>query len=276
MDILLVNDKLSVLDYEQDKEYVVKKNLGEFIRSFFTGKEQFSKAIQLRLGGKSTTHRKKIGHKFSLLYSEKRYVNYTNLQAVTKVEEKATARHEIYKEAFLSNEAIGDYYFLNPILFKKNLTNEDLLGAILYFSSGIKCSAKFNSQPHIKKFVPSNGARYPFFPIIYINNSGNIAPGVYKYHSYLHSLIRMEGKQNSKNFDIRIVFNGNVERVMSRYPNGVAYQDLLFDLGHLIATLKKCFSHYGISYNLHTSINTNSELNLMELELLTIDLKLNA
>jgi len=119
------------------------------LKSFFTNREQFSKAIQRRLGGKSTTHRKEIGHKFSLLYSEKRYVNYADLQAVTEVEDKATARHEIYKETFSSDEIIGDYYFLNPILFKNKLAKEDLLGAILYFSSGIKCSAKFNSQPLI-------------------------------------------------------------------------------------------------------------------------------
>lgn len=275
MDILLVNDKLLVLDYERDKEYVVEKNSGTFIKSFFTNGEQFSKAIQRRLGERSITHRKKIGHKFSLLYSEKRYVNYFDLQAVTEVEDKATARHEIYKETFSSHEIIGDYYFLNPILFKNKLAKEDLLGAILYFSSGIKCSAKFNSQSHIKKFIPSNGARYPFFPVIYINNGGNITPGVYKYHPYLHSLIRFKDNQHSKDFDIRIIFKGTVERVMSRYPNGVAYQDLLFDLGHLITTLKMCFSHYGISYTLRTSIDANSEVNLMDLELLTIDLRIN-
>ena len=275
MDILLVNDKLLIVYYERDKEYEVEKNLGTFIKSFFTQGEKFSKAIQQRLKAKSTTHRKEIGHKFSLLYSEKRYVNYTNLQAVAEVEEKATSRHEIYKETFSSNEIIGDFYFLNPILFKNNLKNEDLLGAILYFSSGIKCSAKFNAQPHIKKFIPSNGARYPFFPIIYINNWGNIIPGTYKYHPYLHSLIRITDKPHSKDFDIRIVFKGTVERVMSRYPNGVAYQDLLFDLGHLITTLKMCFSHYGISYTLRTSMDANSEVNLMDLELLTVDLRIN-
>ena len=75
MDILLVNDKLLIVDYERDKEYEVEKNLGTFIKSFFTQGEKFSKAIQQRLKAKSTTHRKEIGHKFSLLYSEKRYVN---------------------------------------------------------------------------------------------------------------------------------------------------------------------------------------------------------
>ena len=61
---------------------------------------------------------------------------------------------------------------------------------------------------------------------------------------------------------------------MSRYPNGIAYQDLLFDLGHLVATLKQCFAHYKISYILKTVINDNPALNLMELELLSIDLKI--
>lgn len=35
------------------------------------------------------------------------------------------------------------------------------------------------------------------------------------------------------------------------------------------------FSHYGISYTLRTSIDANSEVNLMDLELLTVDLRIN-
>ena len=62
---------------------------------------------------------------------------------------------------------------------------------------------------------------------------------------------------------------------MSRYPKGIVYQDLLFDLGHLITTLKMCFPHYRISYTSRTSIDANSEVNLMDLELLSIDLRIN-
>ena len=210
MDILIINDKLMILDYEHDKEYLVEKNIGTFIKSFLAEEGQFSEAIKLRLGGKQTNHRKIIGHKFSLLYSSKRYVNYANAEAVAQIEEKATARHEIYKEALLNDAEGGDFYFLNPIIFKKNLRKEDLLGAVLYFSSGIKCSAQFNSEPHIKKFIPSNGARYPFFPVIYINNCEGITPGVYKYHSWLHSLIRLDDKSYSTNFDVRVIFKGSV------------------------------------------------------------------
>lgn len=89
-----------------------------------------------------------------------------------------------------------------------------------------------------------------------------------------HSLVGIKDKKYSKNFDIRIVFHGMVERIMSRYPNGIAYQDLLFDLGHLIAILKTCLSYYGISYTLRTSVSSDSKFNLMELEILTIDIKL--
>lgn len=274
MDILIIKDKLVIIDYINDKEFIVKQNIGTFIKSYFDPQSTLFKSISLKFYDNYSGYKKSIGHYFSYVYSADKYVNYKDSERVKQIEQKATIRHELYKETLFDNNIFCDYYFLNPLIFKNSLRQEHLLGAILYFSTGIKCSASFNNQPHIKKFIPSNGARYPFIPIILINKCGNIASGEYQYHTFLHSLIRRGDCVDDKDFQVRIIFKGVVERVMSRYPNGVAYRDLLFDLGHLIATLKKCLSHYKIKYIMNIDSNNLDEINLMELEFLSIDLEL--
>lgn len=63
-----------------------------------------------------------------------------------------------------------------------------------------------------------------------------------------HGLVHLRNKVLTSLPDgtFQINYFADMSRVMIRYPNGIAYRDLILDYGHLLATLKKCLIYYKI------------------------------
>lgn len=248
MDIVLVNGNLVIVDYLNAKETLICKKKGLFLKVFSEKKGKVYKELALKLNLYSLLRDKIIGHPYSLIYSSKSYVDYRDINTVSKLEEKVSKNSSLYEE-YRGHEQTS-FYFLNPIIYKKSLTALDKIGALLYFTSAVKCSATFHEFPHVKKFIPSNGARYPFKPVILVHDE-SVVPlktGIYKYDMRSHALIRLGNyiQESTSNSVLSIIYCADVTRVMNRYPAGISYRDLLFDYGHLLDTLKKCTKHYGI------------------------------
>lgn len=279
MDIIVVNNSLLLIDYLKNKEYVVKKNKALFFHTLLTAPS--SHEIFFTLNSYNLLKSAQIGHPYSLVYSYAHYIDYRDEQAVQLQEENVIAKKTDYEESQESNYTNMSHYFLNPIIYKNQLSWLDKIGALLYFTCGVKCAAKFHDTDHIKKFIPSNGARYPFKATIAVNTAQHvpIASATYYYDMRNHGLIKLcdDLPDRMAPNTLEIIYRADVARIMARYPNGVAYRDLVLDFGHLLATLKMCIQHYKLEcFSLHEDNCQNilNDNNIMNLPFLQLTLKM--
>lgn len=282
MDAILENGNLLLVDYIKLKEFSINQNKGLFLKTLWEDNSSFYKTIAFKLNYYSILKKNIFSHPYSLCYSSSYFVDYRNNIEVSNLEAEADKKYIEFEECNPNKSAI--YYFLNPILYKSFLGRLDKVAALLYFTAGVKSSARFNKLPHIKKFIPSNGARYPFKILIFIKNE-NIAPlkvGIYEYDMKSHALVKKTNEfpmEDSKS-SISIIYFADITRVINRYPSSIFYRDLLFDYGHLIGILRNCVKHYGIGEFLKITefidndFEIKKEKNLLELPFLQLDFTL--
>jgi hypothetical protein len=278
MDLLFINDELIVVDYFKSREFKIKLKRGSFIRNLYDKKGTLRNWTASAQSPKLGTERDSVGHKFSLVYSHKKYINYGDSVAVEKSEARSSLRETVYPEVTEDCSKTCDYYFLNPILFKRTLQPIDRLGALLYFTSAVKSPAKFKDNPHIKKFIPSNGARYPFTPLIHVGEDSLFKQGIYSYSPRIHALVHDKSADKIEKLErgMKITFRAVVERVMARYPHSIAYLDLLFDLGHLLETLKGCLRHYELEKYVELKLFGGNTTSLLKPKFIDMEIDLNA
>jgi hypothetical protein len=279
MDTVIANGSLLIVDYLRLKEFSVAKNKGSFLRTMWEKNSPIYTKIIFKLNYYSLLKENFIPHSYLLSYSSNYFINYRNDNAVKELEAETDKKYISYEECQAKERV--NRYFLNPILYKKSLSLADKLAALLYFTVGVKCIARFNKLPHLKKFIPSNGARYPFKTIIYVNDENifNLKAGVYKYDMKSHALVETTKHPTTftpKN-NLSIIYSADITRVVNRYPNAIYYKDLLFDYGHLVSILRSCIRHYNIGkYStitdyVYEDFTLTKENQLLDLPFLQID-----
>lgn len=145
--------------------------------------------------------------------------------------------------------------------------NFQLLSRLIYFAFGqigdryMKVTGK-----HIRKTVPSGGARHPIETYFFIKNPDlNLTPGIYHYNVEKHALnlvkeyseleidnlirskLLLDEKRGQFDFSLAIVYTCIFERSMFRYRESRSYRVMQFDLGHLTQNLALLTKTYGLN-----------------------------
>ncbi len=132
------------------------------------------------------------------------------------------------------------------------------------------------------KTSPSGGARHPTETYIYASDVAGLEAGLYHYCVKEHSLKRIESKKRialvekcfsdfspTRGFDARLIFilSECFKRSMWRYREPRSMRAVLFDLGHVVSTIK----HVGTSFGFDVKASDNFDEDIMRDELLIDD-----
>lgn len=158
---------------------------------------------------------------------------------------------------------------------KTVLLNSSLLSWILYYAFGqIGIRYMQETGAHIRKTVPSGGARHPIEVYFFLACPlGHITPGIYHYNVEHHGLVLIKKlsseavlqtirqkillDENRPGFDIQaaFVYSCVFERSMFRYRESRSYRVMQFDLGHILQNFynivgaTNCAVYNGYSLN---------------------------
>jgi SagB-type dehydrogenase family enzyme len=150
---------------------------------------------------------------------------------------------------------------------KRSELSLPLLGRLLYYAFGQIGERHMQvTGAHVRKTVPSGGARHPIEVYILIKETiDSIPPGIYHYNVKKHALTLIQSldghaieavisekllkDDNRPGFDYKIafVYACIFERSMFRYRESRSYRVMQFDLGHLYQNLCFLAKVYGLN-----------------------------
>lgn len=149
---------------------------------------------------------------------------------------------------------------------KQSIMTIELLSRLLYFNFG-EIGPRYMriTGKHIKKTVPSGGARHPFECYLILVDVQDIACGIYHYNvkqhvlTHLHSLNQDQSQsvikkhllldENRPGFNMRVamVYSCVFRRSMFRYRESRSYRVMQYDLGHLTQNLTLLAKSYHLN-----------------------------
>lgn len=119
------------------------------------------------------------------------------------------------------------------------------LGHLLFWAFGELREGRFFDMPMLFKAVPSMGARHALEAYLELPEGLELAAGLYHYDVAAHALARLgeRGPAGRPTLYVAAVF----ERFQWRYRSSVSYKDVLHDLGHAQANLKRVGGELGFA-----------------------------
>jgi hypothetical protein len=126
----------------------------------------------------------------------------------------------------------------------------DKIAYLLFWGFGkLREATFFGLHPVYLKAAPSNGARHPFEAFLICGRKSPFNKGIYHYNVVDHSLTFLTDFIPNVLLETGVILVISVcyERVQWRYRNSWAYQDLWFDLGHVICNLKEISNKYQLA-----------------------------
>ena len=171
---------------------------------------------------------------------------------------------------------------INFIKLPNNFSTNNLknsitkLSAVLYFCFGSISEFEIMGIKSLLKALPSHGARHPFESYLVSNNSRLLPDGFFHYNSKDHFLeqIQIPSKAIFNNQGLYLIVCVIFDRVSWRYRNSWHYNDIFFDLGHIVGQLNYLKKKIGIDVcNFNATFNLPLFKDLLEEPIVIIKLE---
>lgn len=170
---------------------------------------------------------------------------------------------------YLEKPELDLTYKAKDVLTRKNkLIKLDhiLLSRLLYYAFGqIGVRAMKVTGNHVRKTVPSGGARHPIEAYLIILDVPKLDSGIYHYNVKDHALtliksinytdaqeiikrnLLLDNNRPGFDFKIAIIYSCMFSRSMFRYRESRSYRVMQFDIGHLTQNLSFLSKAYGLN-----------------------------
>jgi SagB-type dehydrogenase family enzyme len=163
--------------------------------------------------------------------------------------------------------------------------NISTLSRLLYYAFGQIGTRNMRvTGEHIRKTIPSGGARHPIEAYLIISDIPDISVGIYHYNVKEHALTLVQSLQKEEakkiiqnnilldenrpgfSYCMAIVYSCVFERSMFRYREARSYRVMHYDMGHITQNLSFLARAYGLNLYCGYSCNEKEIENIIGLD----------
>lgn len=192
------------------------------------------------------------------------------------------------KEISLTKPMLDKNFKIAQLLVvnKKSLNLDfSVLSRLIYYAFGKIGNRNMRiTGEHIRKTVPSGGARHPIEAYFIISNIPGLNAGIYHYNVKNHALtllkilekeeandviqknILLDANRPGFPYSLAIVYSCVFERSMFRYRESRSYRVMHYDMGHITQNLSSLAKAYGLNLYCGYSCHENEIENLIGLD----------